>query len=151
MGIISSLKSTSISTLAVKAAGLAGIGAIAWDAHSHAKAKGAMTERNEKTDSLTKSYMGQFKSDSASFVKDSVKKRLFAFEADENVSGFFTNLKGYVGGFASMLIDDVVPLGLSLGALVAPKGLISKGFGLGLIAYGGVFLAQEFFGIGKAR
>ena len=150
MGIISSFKSRSVATLAINAAGLAGIGAVLWDAHSHAKVKGAMTERNEKTDSLTKSYMNQFKSDSSSFVKDAAKKRLFALEADENVSGFFTNLKGYVGGFTSMLIDDVVPLGLSLGALIS-KGTVSKGFGIGLLAYGGVFIAQEFFGIGKAR
>lgn len=148
MKIIPSLKGRSVTTLIINAAGLAGIGAVAWDAHSHAKTKGAMMERKHKTDSLTSGFINNLSSDSSSAVKTIAKKRLFAYEADENVSGFFTNTKGYVTGLASMLLDDAIPLGLSLGAVMS-KGIISKGFGLGLIAYGGMFLAQEFFGMGK--
>lgn len=148
MGIISAFKNRSATTLLINAAGLAGIGAVALDVHSHAKTKGAMMERRHKTDSLTSNFINNLSSDSSSAVKTMAKKRLFAFEADENVSGFFTNVKGYATGLASMLLDDAIPLGLSLGAVIS-KGWLSKGFGVGLLAYGGIFLAQEFFGMGK--
>ena len=151
MGIVTAFKNTSITTLAIKAVGIAGLGAVAWDAHSAAKSKGSMSEKYYKTESLKKSYMNHSKADSASFVKDAAKKRMLAFETDENFSGFFTHIKGYVDGFASMALNDAVPLGLSLGALITPKCWLSKAFGIGLIGYAGIFAAQEFFGVAKAR
>lgn len=141
----------SLSTLAIKAAGLTGLGAVMYDAHKTAQHHGTMLEREHKTESLKHSYMNQFKADSSSYVKDAAKKKMFQFEADENITGAFTTTKGYAHGFATMLLDDAIPLGLSLGALISPKGILSKGFGLGLIGYAGLFVAQEFFGFGKSH
>jgi len=69
---------------------------------------------------------------------------------DENLSGFFTGIGGYVKGFTSMLVTNIVPAALSVGAILT-KGLASKLCGAGLLAYGGIFLAQEIFGIGKEK
>ena len=149
MGIGSVIKNTSLTTLLIKAGGIVGVGAVLVDAHSSARVHGDMSEKRGKTDSLTASYLNNQRADSPSVIKDGLKKRMFRFEADENVSGIFSQIKGYVSGFASMVVDDIIPLGLSLGAVVCPKGLASKGFGIGLLAYGGLFVAQEFFGFGK--
>jgi len=38
---------------------------------------------------------------------------------------------------------------LVAGTILGGKGIFSKFCGAGLLAYGGIFLAQEMFGIGK--
>lgn len=91
------------------------------------------------------------KLENPSAVKNALKKHIFNFNLDENLSGFFNSLAGYAKGFSHMVVSNVVPLGLSLGTILAPKGLISKTFGAGLLAYGAIFFVQEAFGIGKTH
>lgn len=137
-----------ISGALAKTAGVAGLVAVGYDAHHRAKTSSVMYEQNHKSNTIAKDYMNLMKLDSSSEVKNAVNKRIFNFKMDNNIDSFFGSIKGYCKGFGSMLVDHVLPLGLSLGAVLT-KGALSKTFGLGLAVYGTCYLAKEILGIGK--
>lgn len=143
-----------VTNVLAKTAGVAGLGLVLLDAHTAGKIEASKNEKNIKTEALTEHYLNDMSLDSPSVVKSAVKKKIFNFYADEHFTDFFTNTGGYISGFSSMLVKNVVPFGLAIGALFAPKGpkgIITKLFGAGLVVYGGIFLLQEMFGIGKAH
>lgn len=131
-----------------KSVGVATLGLVAYDAHVAGKIEAPKYEKNHKAESLEEHYFNDMKLDSPSIVKSAVKKEIFKHHVDENLSGFFTSGIGYFNGAFSMLARDFIPLGLAAGT-IATKGIFSKFCGAGLLAYGGIFLLQEVFGIGK--
>lgn len=146
--------SSKVLNILAKSIGVAGMGLILFDSHNAGKIKSTMYESNRKSEDLTKRYLEDIKMSNPSVVQSEVKKRVFRYYTDEHLTTFFDNIAGYVKGFGSMLIDNVVPLGLALGTFVGSKGIrggISKFCGAGLLAYGGIFLLQEIFGIGKSK
>lgn len=145
------VKSFKLSNYLAKGVGYAGLGLVAYDAHKAGVMEASKFEKNHKAESLSHHFMEDMKLDSPSTVKSAIKKRLFHYHMDENLSGFFTSIKGYFKGLSSMLVDGIVPLSLAAGTVLMPKGFLSKTFGVGLLAYGGIFLLQEAFGIGKAK
>lgn len=140
----------SIGNVLTKVAGGIGLGLILVDSHHAGKISAHQTEKNHKAHSMSERYLDDMKLDSPSVVKQHVKKGLFNFFMDENLTGFFTSIGGYFNGFTKMMVGNVIPLALSAGTFVG-KGLFSKACGVGLLAYGGIFLAQEIFGIGKSK
>jgi len=138
-----------------KGVGAVGLGLVLYDAHTLGKIESVATRDDTKAKSLVNNYADNLSLDKPSIVKSNVKKGLFNMNLEENLTGFFTGIGGYVKGFSSMLVSHVIPLTLALGTVLAPKelakGWVSKGFGIGLLAYGGIFLAQELFGIGKSN
>jgi len=144
----------SISNVLTKTVGVIGLGLIGYDAHVAGKIESHAYEKNHKSEQLADHYMEDLKMDSPSAVKAHVKKSIFKYYLDENLSGFFTGIHGYLSGSATKVIGDVIPFGLAVGSLLGKKGgknIFSKFCGAGLLAYGGIFLAQEFFGIGKSE
>lgn len=142
--------SLNIANVITKSIGVAGLGLIAYDAHCAGKITGPMREKEHKAENLEGQFFNGMNLDSNSAVKAETKKRIFKYFLDENVSGFFTTTAGYLDGFATNLVSNVVPLGLAVGTVLT-KGKVSKCFGAGLLAYGGIFLLQEMFGIGKPK
>lgn len=138
----------SASGILAKTVGVIGLGLIGYDAHCAGKMTAKQHVKNTKAESLAEHYMDDLKLESPSVIKGAVKEKLFHYHVDENFSGFFHAIAGYFKGFGSMLVSNVIPLGLVAGTLLT-KGLPSKLFGAGLAAYGGIFLLQEIFGIGK--
>lgn len=149
MSIVSSFKNINVANALAKTAGLAGLGYVLVDSHLAAKVEAEKTQKDIKSDSIEKHYLSDMKLENHSIVQSKIKKKVTDFYMNENISDPFTRTAGYVKGFGSMLVNNIVPLGLSVGALVSPKGIFSKMFGVGLLAYGGIFLAQEFLGIGQ--
>lgn len=133
---------------ATKVVGGASIAMIAYDSHEAAKIRASAYAKNHKAEGLAERYMDDLKLESPSTIRGGVKKGLFRYSVDENLTGFFASVAGYFKGLGSMLVRNVVPLTLAAGTFVG-KGLFSKMCGAGLIAYGGIFLLQEMFGIGK--
>jgi len=146
----SNIKNMGVSGVLAKGAGAAGVTMVGYDAHHAAKEEAAEFEKEEKADTLSLHLMNNMKADSPSVVKAAVKKQIFLCHLDESFTDFFANIKGYCTGFFKMAFGNTIPLALSLGALLT-KGKLSKTFGLGLAAYGGVFLLQHGFGIGKSE
>lgn len=137
-------------TIAKLAVGGGGLFLVGYDAHCYGKAQATNVARSIKTDVLAKQAIADTKMDSPSVVKSKIRKGIFNFYAQERFTDFFTNGAGYVKGAFNMLGQNILPLGLSVGTLIT-KGIFSKLCGIGLIAYGGVYLLQEFFGIGKSE
>lgn len=144
------ITSMNITKVLAKAAGVAGVGLVAYDSHIAGKIESHSYGKNNKAESITERYLDDLKLDSPSSVKAGVKSALFHYSMDENLTGFFSGISGYFKGFGSMLVSNAVPFALSVGTLLT-KGLTSKLCGAGLAAYGGIFLLQEMFGIGKPR
>lgn len=131
-----------------KAAGIIGLGLVGYDSHKTAMFNSAMSTKEIKSNSLTRHYMEDLSIDSPSVVKNRVREGLFRFNLEENISGFFTSIAGYIKGFATMLMHNIIPTGLALGAII--KNPVSKYCAIGLVAFGGMCLFQEIFGTGKA-
>lgn len=148
--ITTAIKNTSVSNILVKTAGIGALGLVAYDSHNAGKIEAGAYQKTVKSKSLAQNAIDDLTLSDPSIVKQKVKGKIFQFNLDENLSGFFTSIAGYIKGFASMTVSNVIPMGLALGTVLSPsKTLLSKTFGVGLLAYGAVFLAQEVLGIGK--
>lgn len=134
-----------------KATGAVGLGLVLYDAHNAGKIKASMEEKHHKTEQLTGRYLEEMKMDKPSLLKQEAKHHVFNFFVHENMSEPYNTTKGYGRGFLGMLTQHLLPLGLSLVALLGGKGVVSKFCGAGLLAYGALFLAEEIFGFGKAE
>lgn len=133
-----------------KTVGATGLGLVLYDAHTAGKLHGSMHEKNSKASSLTHHAQEDLMLDSPSIVQAKLKEKVFHYHLDENFMGFFHTIGGYMSGATSMMVNQVVPFALSIGTL-ATKGIASKLFGAGLLAYGGIYIAQHVFGIGKGE
>lgn len=131
-----------------KSLGAATIGLIAYDAHNAGKIQAPMYRKNYKADQMANLYLHDRKLSSPSVVEDAAKKRIFKYFLDERLTSVFTSAIGYVKGAASIVINNVIPFGLACGTFVG-KGAFSKLCGAGILAYGGLFLFQEFTGFGS--
>jgi len=139
-----------VTNVLAKTVGVIGLGLAAYDSHRAGEMESRAYTKKLKAGSLTDQFVDDMRLDSPSTIKSGVKRSLFNYNLDENLSGFFTGIGGYVKGFTSMLVTNIVPAALSVGAILT-KGLASKLCGAGLLAYGGIFLAQEIFGIGREK
>lgn len=140
-----------VSDILMKGIGYASLGLLAYDAHNFGKIEAASYQKNHKSEMIKDSFMDSMKQERPSAVQMELKKRVHNFRTDENMSEFFTGIWGYAKGFCNMLVNDVIPLGLAIGTVVSPKGLISKAFGAGLLVYGGIYFLQNILGIGKPK
>lgn len=131
-----------------KAVGVTGLGLIAYDSHNAGKIESSSYQKHVKANGLTNTYMDTLTLDSPSIVKSKIKNKYMHLRMDENISDFFTGIGGYVKGLSSMLVSNVVPLALSVGAVVKNK-VVSKASAIGLLAYGGIYVGREVLGIGK--
>lgn len=138
-----------IFNLLAKPLGVIGLGLVGYDCHVSGALRSTANAQEYKAQSLESNYLDNMSMASPSIVRQKIKQGLFRFNVDENFSPFFNGISGYLKGFGSMLAHNLIPLGLSVGALFG-KGA-SKYFGAGLLLYGGIFLAQEIFGIGKPK
>lgn len=138
------------SNLIAKTVGLTGLGLVLFDAHTAGKITAPLNEKNLKAEQLKDQFMNNRKLDSTSTVRNEANKVVFKYFTDEHLTGFFTNIAGYLKGAVATLVNDVVPLGLAVGTVMT-KGVFSKAFGVGLLGYGGIFLLQKAFGIGKPK
>lgn len=141
--------SSKLTNYLVKAVGVGGLTLVGYESHSYGKLQATNFATNVKADTLTKQLIENTKLDTPSTIRNSLKKQIFNFHMEEGFSDFFTTTAGYIKGFGTMLVSNVVPLGLSA-ATIMTKGFVSKMFGAGLLAYGGIYLLQEIFGIGKS-
>jgi hypothetical protein len=137
-----------VTNFLTKSLGTAALGLIAYDAHHSGAMESSKYEKNHKAETLEEHYFNDMKLNSPSVIEAGVKKEIFKHQVDEDFSGFFLSIAGYIKGAASMLIKHFIPLSLAAGTVIT-KGTFSKFCGAGLLAYGGIFLVQEMFGVGK--
>ncbi len=132
----------------IKAAGALGIGMIAYDAHKYAKHKSNISANKARVDATMYYLDNAMHASSPSAVNDKIKWKLFDLESRNTLRGAIGAAKGYVRGFVGMLTDDIVPLGLSLAALLTKGKIAPKVAGGALGAYSLYAFAKNILGIG---
>ena len=137
-----------VGSFVAKGLGCATLALIAYDSHVLGKIEASDHEKKVKAGELERAAMHDLSQETPSIVQSKLKEKVFEFKLKETISAFFTSTYGYVKGFSKMLVNHVVPLTLAVGTVASPPGWMSKTFGAGLAVYGGIYLAQNVFGIG---
>ncbi len=139
-------------TLASKALGVMTAGIIAYDAHKSGTINGTMTAKKNVANTMVDHYVQSNNISKLSTIEANSKKAWFRFVMDNNIKEFFDATVGYIGGFVSNVVDNVVPAALATGTLVcgakkAPK--VGKLCGLGLLLYGAKYMLFNVMSLGK--
>lgn len=130
-----------------KTAGLAGLAMVAYDAN-HIGKMNADIYASHRDAVATGHYINNtMYTSNMSKIQDRIKTTALRMQLDQGWRRFFNTGIGYVKGFTSMLTEHVIPLGLSLTALLT-KGKVSKFSAIGLGAYAGFEVIRNFFGLG---
>lgn len=137
----------SASKILTKGAGITALGLVLYDSHYIGKVQSDLYA-SERDAAATGYYLhNAMQSSSMSKVQNAVKEASYNMELDQTWRRFFNEGIGYVKGFTSMLVNNVVPFALGLGALLG-KNLVAKGSAIGLAVYGGYQFIKNFFGVG---
>lgn len=135
-----------------KATGYVGLAAIAYDAHKLGQVRAGEQRRSAIADSGLDAYMDSKSLDRPSVLMSKAQNKRFDMEMKghlfNGVRNFFNSVVGYVKGFGESLVTNVVPLALTIAAVLT-KGAASKAAAIGLAAYGTVDVAKNCFGAGK--
>jgi hypothetical protein len=131
-----------------KLAGIAGLGLVAYDAHYIGKVR-ADRYACEKDIAATDHYVNNaMYTTNLSKSQDGLRTAALHMQLDQGIRRFFNLGIGYLKGFSSMLVEHIVPLGFSAGALLA-KGKTQKVCAGGLGLYSAYVIVKNFFGFGN--
>lgn len=140
-----------IGNLVAKGVGVASLYIVGRDAHSWAKIKSdeRMKTKNAEAaayyldNAMTLSKPSKFHSD--------IKNKFLHWELSENIRGHINATRGYLGGFFSSLVSNVIPFGLGLTALLAKSAKVAKGSAIALGAVALYTVIKQGFGLGNAH
>ncbi len=130
-----------------RGAGVAALGLIAYDSHIVGKLQSDVYSKSRDANAVMRSFNNTQYLSSPSMTTSHLKKGIFHWEVNNNFRTFINSAIGYFKGFGSMLVDNVIPLGLGLGALLG-KNKWSKGSAIGLAIYGAVKICTDLLGFG---
>ena len=132
-----------ISSILAKGVGIAGLGVMAYDAHTMSKDYAQMYSTNKSTANLESLYYDTLSLSTPSHVKDKAKKAILNLEMDVSIDDTFHKVKGYMTSVGNYFVSKAIPLGLSALTLLT-KGAVSKVSALGLIGYAAADFIGEF-------
>ena len=132
---------------ATKGAGLAALGIIGYDAHILGRMQADSYAKRKDANACMQTYSNTQYLSSPSSTTSKMKGEVHKFEMDSNIRHFINSTIGYFRGALQMMVNDVVPLGLGIGALFA-KGKLAKGSAIGLGIYAGVKFFKDVLGFG---
>ncbi len=111
--------------LAAKAAGVIGVGAILYDAHSYAKLEAYDKKHTKNADAALKYFKNTEYLTNKSQITSKFKDWMFRWELSNRIRGVWNATTGYVGSFVGNLFSNAIPLAASVGT-VALKGTKCK-------------------------
>lgn len=130
-----------------KGVGLAALGSVFYDSHVIGKLQADVYSKSKDADACMETFNNTQYLSSQSMTTSNAKKMVHNLEVESNMRHFFNSAIGYFKGFGSMLINNVVPLGLGIGALFGKKGWrAASAIGLGI--YTGFKLFKDVLGFG---
>lgn len=138
---------TNFTKYLAKGVGATALGILAYDSHIVGKLQSDVYSKSRDADACMDAFSNSQYLTSPSATMSNLKKGMFNFETENNFRHFVNSAIGYFKGFGSMLVDNVVPLGLGLGALCG-KGKWAKGSAIGLGIYAGFKLLKDVLGFG---
>lgn len=152
MKIISAIKSNYGKYLA-RGAGAAALYLVARDAHAFGKIQSEIEMKSKNAKAAQYYLNNTLTLDKPSVTKTKLQNAVYRYELNDNLRGFINSSIGYFKGFGSMLVNDVIPLGLGLTALFAKKKAVplAKASAWGLAGLGVYSFLKDGLGIGKAQ
>lgn len=102
---------------AIKAAGIAGVSMLAYDAHKKGVHHGEIRKNEKNFEALDYYYENSRNLPTGSHINMKLKDKLFKLELSNNFRGFVNKGLGYISGFCNMVTDDIIPWGLSTAAI----------------------------------
>lgn len=138
---------TTLTKCLVKGVGLAAIGVTAYDSHIMGNLQSDMYAKSKDADACAEAFNNTQYLSSPSQTTAKLKKGVMNVEMESNIRHFINSGIGYFKGFLSTMINNVVPLGLGIGALIG-KGKIAKGSAIGLGIYGVCKFFKDVMGFG---
>ncbi len=130
-----------------KGTGIAALGIVAYDAHIIGKLQSDSYSKRKDADACMDTYSNTQYLSSPSTTTASAKDFVNKVEMDSNIRHFFNSAIGYFRGVGQMLVNDVVPFGLGLGAVFG-KNWVGKGSAIGLGAYAVLKVFKDVLGFG---
>ena len=140
----------SCSKYLVKGVGIGALALVAWDGHVYGKLKADQYAKTKDADYLINSYTNTMYLPSPSIVTSKIKDMRYKMTLGENIRYFFNKGIGYVGGFVSQSVSNVIPFGLGLATLLT-MGKWAKGFAIATGAYGLLTILKDGFGLGYSH
>ena len=133
-----------------KGVGLAALGLVAYESHYIGKIQ-ADRYATEKDVKAAAYYLNNtMYNPDISPIRQGIKDAAYDFEMDQGWRRFFNLGIGYIKGFGSMLVSNVIPLGLGIATLFT-KGKASTISAIALGIYAAGSAIKNFFGIGVPR
>ena len=133
-----------------KGFGLAALGLVGYESHYLGKIQADRFATEKDVESTMHYLNNTMYNGKLSPIRQGIKEKAYDMELNQGWRRFFNLGIGYIKGFGSMLINNVVPLGLGLTTLFG-KGKVSKFGAIGLAVYAAGSLIKNFFGIGVPR
>ena len=125
----------------IKAAGIAGIGIALYDAHKQGIYRSKVEVNKGNANAALDWFDNSRNITQPSHFNSKLKNGLFRWELHNNLRGFFNAGLGYVKGVTEMVINDLIPIGLSVAALATKGGSRASHVAGGAL---GVYAAFEF-------
>ena len=147
MGIGKIFSKPNLIKYATRGAGLAALGIVGYDAHIIGRLQADSYAKRKDADACMRTYSNTQYLSSPSMTTSNLKDGVNKIEMDCNFRHFVNSTVGYFKGVGQMLVHDVIPFGLGLGALFG-KGAFSKGSAIGLGIYAGIKFFKDVLGFG---
>ncbi len=147
MSISKIFSKPNIAKYLTRGAGITALGLVGYDAHIVGKLQADSYAKRKDADACMKTFSNTQYLSSPSTTTSDMKKVVNKFEMDSNFRHFVNSAIGYFKGFGQMLINEVIPFGLGLGACFA-KGWKGKASAAGLGIYAGIKLFKDVLGFG---
>ena len=130
-----------------KGVGIAALGLVGYDAHILGKIQADSYSKQKDANACMRTFNNTQYLSSPSTTTSDAKGFVHKLEMDGNLRHFINSGIGYLKGVGQMLINEVVPFGLGLGAAFG-KGLWAKGSAIGLGIYAVIKLFKDVLGFG---
>ncbi len=149
MTVIGRIRSVmpSASSIITKGLGIVALGIVAKDSNHLGKVQADLYASKKDADAAAHYLNNSLYLSDMRKSNEAIKDTAYRFELDQTYKRFFNEGIGYIKGFTSMLINNVIPLGLGIGATFGGKHT-AKISTIGLVAYGVYRIIRNAFGIG---
>ena len=147
MGIGQIFTKNNITKYLTKGAGITALAITAYDGHIVGKLQADSYAKIKDAEACMDTYSSTQYLSSPSTTTSDMKKFVHKQEMQSNFRHFINSAIGYFRGFGSMLVNDVVPLSLGIGAVFA-KGNWAKASAIGLGIYAIIKFFKDVLGFG---
>lgn len=124
--VANKVKGLDFAKYAAKGVGIAGLGAVLYDAHQYGKIQARTSGKNQLAESACDAYMGSTTLNSTSTIDSKLQNARLNAEMNGSIFGGirkgFAQAKGYIKGAITSLAENIVPLALSAATLVTEIG-----------------------------